>query len=210
MQRDDGDQYDAKECFDSVFCSDHCPALQEVFQCVTLPGELRPHSHLVSYDHTVTAVLPLPNTLATCASLPQELNTTASDHTNEWHRRRSNGKYPLKSVQEMGLKQALLSRTPPQLLFCTVDSLPGALHSLGTVHTAHRAVITLERFWRPGKSGRVSQSGRVAPWHMAIDPAVTSAEAFRLWMLLRSTRLLLLTFKLVACQYFYKVPCFHF
>ena len=38
MQRDDGDQYDAKECFDSVFCSDHCPALQEVFQCVTLPG----------------------------------------------------------------------------------------------------------------------------------------------------------------------------
>ena len=45
MQRDDGDQYDAKECFDYVFCSDHCPALQEVFQCVTLPGELRPHSH---------------------------------------------------------------------------------------------------------------------------------------------------------------------
>ena len=38
MQRDDGDQYDAKECFDFVFCSDHCPALQEVFQCVTLPG----------------------------------------------------------------------------------------------------------------------------------------------------------------------------
>ena len=74
-----------------------------------------PHLHKC-YDHTITAVLPLPNTLATCASLPQELNTTDSDHTDEWHRRRSNGKYPLKLVQEMGLKQALLSRTPPQLL----------------------------------------------------------------------------------------------
>ena len=38
LQRRDGEHYDAKECFDFVFSNDSCPALREVFQCVTLPG----------------------------------------------------------------------------------------------------------------------------------------------------------------------------
>ena len=99
-----------------------------------------PHLHKC-YDHTITAVLPLPNTLATCASLPQELNTTDSDHTDEWHRRRSNGKYPLKLVQEMGLKQALLSRTPPQL-FCII--LPfAAIEALSIHGVIHSFILTV-------------------------------------------------------------------
>jgi len=38
LQRRDGEHYDAKECFDAVICNDHCPPLQKVFRCVTLPG----------------------------------------------------------------------------------------------------------------------------------------------------------------------------
>ena len=36
------EHYDAKECFDIVFSNDSCPALREVFQCVTLPGATCP------------------------------------------------------------------------------------------------------------------------------------------------------------------------
>ena len=42
LQRRDGEHYDAKECFHFVFSNDSCPALREVFQCVTLPGATCP------------------------------------------------------------------------------------------------------------------------------------------------------------------------
>ena len=59
----DGEHYDAKECFDFVFSNDFCPALREVFQCVTLPGatcpvckqvfqyQLSPDSRVLEIDH---------------------------------------------------------------------------------------------------------------------------------------------------------------